>query len=217
MAKKKKAAKTYAQKIHQWWLKQNRMIRRLQAEGYKGLELIPEPKYYESRKRNYESFKKQYSTKAIKKNAYLPMISGTGKIDLKNWYDVQKIRRRQGDMQSRRLADDVVYEPLNETLYNNYMARLGYYTFNPAMARVFEAIKNDPKVKDAVIRALQGQNAYGKTLGGGGLPDLELKGSYDEAAQYATDVEAFLSQNVADYEPVLDEGMPEDVEEPSDE
>ena len=217
MAKKKKAAKTYAQKIHQWWLKQNRMIRKLQAEGYKGLELIPEPKYYESRKRNYESFKKQYSTKAIKKTAYLPMVSGTGKIDLKNWYDVQKIRRKQADMKTRMQADAFVYDPLNETLYNNYMTRLSYYSFNSDMARVFEAIKNDPNVKAAVIQALRGQNPYGKKLGGGGLPDLEYKGTYEDASHYATDVEAFLSQHVEDYEPVLDEGMPENVEEPADE
>lgn len=215
MAKKKKAAKSYADKIHQWWLKQNRMIRKLQQEGYKGLELIPEPSYYESRKRNYESFRRKYSTKEIKKNAYLPMVSGTGKIALKNWYEVQKIRRSQQDMQSRR-ADDVIYEPLNETLYNNYMMGLSYYTFNPAMARVFEAIRDNLEVKDAIIKALQGQNPYSKSLGGGGLPSIELRGSYDDAAQYATDVEAFLSQVLPDYEPVLDEGMPENVEEPAD-
>lgn len=220
MAKKKKAAKSYADKIHQWWLKQNRMIRKLQKEGYKGLELIPEPAYYESRKRNYEAFRRKYSTKEIKRNAYLPMVAETGKagesgkIVLKNWYDVRKIQRKQ-QAQPRR-ADDVIYEPLNETLYNNYMARLKYYDFNSSMASVYDAIKNDPKVREVVIKALQGQNPFADKLGGGGLPEIEFKGSYSDAYSYAVNVEAFLSKAVEDYEPVLDNGMPENVEAPAD-
>lgn len=219
MAKKK----TYAQKIHDWWLKQNRMIRKLQAEGYKGLELIPEPEYYESRKRNYENFRAKYSTKRIKENAYLPMINkGTGEIALKNWYEVRKADRKRIKIERERARREreqsyqqagetggeedssYAYEPLGETLFNNYMKMILYYDFNAHMKDLYERISNDPQVKQAIIDDLYGQSPFAKSLGGNfGLPELSFKGSYEDAEGYAGEIENYLSM-IYNNEPVLD-------------
>lgn len=186
---------------------------------------LQEPKYKESRKRNYESFnrrmwaqihslrdKARELDEAWDKLAVQHGIEAEAEQDLKKgrkgknkepeWTDSDDYDDFSDFDASRNQTDTGEYEyaSFEETLYEHYMNRLYYYRFIPSIKALLDTIESDEEYfKNIIIQQLS-KGTHGVDRSGGGyLPDVDLRGSYEYGAEVGVEIQDFLT-SYANYE-----------------
>ena len=88
-------------------------------------------------------------------------------------------------------------------LYHNYMTRLYYYQFIPAVKALIDTIEGDDDIQELIILALSGNNNRLP------LPELKQVGYYEEGMNVYSQVQDFLNSTTK--EQLIDEAYQQDI------
>ena len=190
---------------------------------------IPSPEYKESRKRNYYSYTNKVSRKLdelderieVQRQAeeqqrykeYLEEHSDweynddeteSEVDDYDSHHEFDAHQQTQLDVEAHeRAKEGHIYMSWELALYHNYMTRLYYYQFIPAVKALIDTIEGDDDIQELIILALSGNNNRLP------LPELKQVGYYEEGMNVYSQVQDFLNSTTK--EQLIDEAYQQDI------
>lgn len=176
---------------------------------------IPSPEYKESRKRNYYSYTNKVSRKldelderievqrqAEEQQRYKEYLEEHSDYDSHHEFDAHQ--QTQLDVEAHeRAKEGHIYMSWELALYHNYMTRLYYYQFIPAVKALIDTIEGDDDIQELIILALSGNNNRLP------LPELKQVGYYEEGMNVYSQVQDFLNSTTK--EQLIDEAYQQDI------
>lgn len=117
-------------------------------------------------------------------------------------HEFDEHQQTQLDVEAYERAEEGhIYMSWELALYHNYMTRLYYYQFIPAVRALIDTIEGDDEIQELIILALSGKNDKLP------LPELKKVGYYEEGMDVASKIQAFLNSTTK--EQLLDEAYPQ--------
>jgi hypothetical protein len=157
------------------------------AEAYEnsGIDIssydISPPKHYsESRKRNYDRYKKKLEQ--AHQEFYESMVKPV--YDRMKEEEESKYSNADYDDYADQSNDDPEYIPKDEYVWDNYMTHLEYYKFAPNVKEAIDLIYSN---KEHYMPLIIEGDRYGE------LPDIHYVGSYEYAQDIGAQVIEYLS------------------------
>ena len=221
MARKKKSYRQLIQEEYEYV--QSEINYYFENYGIKASKMLQAPHYKESRKRNYEAFVRRASAimqELNEKEKRLRRIREEEEKweseDQSDWESDDEIDSEEDDYSHvfdehqqtqldvetyERAEEGHIYMSWELALYHNYMTRLYYYQFIPAVRALIDTIEGDDEIQDLIILALSGKNDKLP------LPELKKVGYYEEGMDVASKIQAFLNSTTK--EQLLDEAYPQ--------
>ena len=155
---------------------------------------IPSPEYKESRKRNYYSYTNKVSRKLDELDE---------RIEVQRQAEEQQRYKEYLEEHSDCAKEGHIYMSWELALYHNYMTRLYYYQFIPAVKALIDTIEGDDDIQELIILALSGNNNRLP------LPELKQVGYYEEGMNVYSQVQDFLNSTTK--EQLIDEAYQQDI------